>query len=147
MSIVDLKIPASRYEVGEWLDFNERATRAELTPVSIRAMSNLADAWQLTVVETVELLGGVAESSWHAWQNSPPKKPLTVDQLTRVSLLLGIFTSLRVMHAGSLANEWVRRPNFNPLFDGATPLGAMITGGIPVMVEVRALLDSRRGGL
>jgi hypothetical protein len=64
-----------------------------------------------------------------------------------VSLLLGIYTALHVLHAGALADEWVRRPNTNPIFGGRAPLQAMLAGGIPVMIEVRGLLDGRRGGL
>lgn len=147
MSIVDVRVPASRYEVGDWPDLRDGATRSELTPVSIQAMVRLGEAWNLSVAEIVDLLGGVAQSTWYAWQQSSSKKPLTADQLTRVSLLLGIYTSLRILHDGPLANEWVQRPNRNPIFGGRTPLQAMIEGGIPVMVEVRALLDGRRGGL
>jgi hypothetical protein len=64
-----------------------------------------------------------------------------------VSYLLGIYTALRALHQGELADRWVRRPNTNVLFDGRTPIDTMITGGIPAMAEVRALLDARRGGL
>ena len=64
-----------------------------------------------------------------------------------MSLLLGIYTALHVLHPGQLADEWVQRPNSNPQFAGRTPLQAMLSGGIPAMLEVRALLDGRRGGL
>ena len=116
------------------------------TPAAIKAMGRLAERWQLTVSEVGQLLGGVSPSSWHSWQSSTPGA-LTTDQLTRVSLLLGIYTALHVLHPGELADEWVRRPNTNLAFDGRTPLQAMLAGGIPVMIEVRALLDGRRGGL
>jgi hypothetical protein len=32
------------------------------------------------------------------------------------------------------------------MFEGGTPLTYMIKGGLPSMVRVRQLLDSRRGG-
>ena len=72
---------------------------------------------------------------------------MTTDQLTRVSFLLGIYTALHVLHPGALADDWPRRPNSNALFGGRSPLQALLAGGIPAMLEVRSLLDGRRGGL
>ena len=72
---------------------------------------------------------------------------MTTDQLTRVSFLLGIYTSLHVLHPCALADACPRRPNSNTLFGGRTPLQALLAGGIPAMLEVRSLLDGRRGGL
>lgn len=145
-SLTDVRVPAVRSEVGEWPDLTDPDVRARLTPAAVRGVAGLAQAWELTVQHVGHLLGGVSPSSWHAWQKNPPGA-LSTDQLTRVSLLLGIYTSLHVLHEGRLADEWVRRPNSNRLFGGAAPLDVMIAGGIPVMVEVRALLDGRRGGL
>ncbi len=146
MVMLDVSVPATRFEVGAWPDLDDRSTRAELTPAAVKAVARLADRWRLTVADVSRLLGGISESSWHSWQNSTPKA-LGIDQLTRTSLLLGIFTALHVLHEGPLADEWVHRPNTNALFGGRTPLAVMLAGGIPAMLEVRALLDGRRGGL
>ncbi len=146
MTLFDVRLPAEAHEVGEWPDFQERSTRADLTPAAVKAMARLAERWRVTVPEIGLLLGGLSDSSWHSWQRTTPSA-LTTDQLTRVSLLLGIYTALHVLHPGQLADEWVQRPNSNPQFAGRTPLQAMLSGGIPAMLEVRALLDGRRGGL
>jgi hypothetical protein len=37
-------------------------------------------------------------------------------------------------------------PNENPMFAGDTPLCYLTKGGLPAMLRVRQLLDSRRGG-
>ena len=146
MTVLDVRLPATPSEVGVWPDLHDRDVRAELTPAAIRAVARVADRWRLTVGDVCSLLGAISESSWHSWQRSAPAA-LSVDQLTRVSLLLGIYTSLHVLHPGPLADEWVRRTNSNVLFLGRTPLDVMRVGGIPAMLEVRALLDGRRGGL
>lgn len=146
MSVLDVREPASRFEVGQWPDLGDPVRRAELTPAALAGMGRLADRWQLTVRQVGDLLGGVSPSTWHAWKSTPPVE-LGVDQLTRVSLLLGIYTALHVLHRGELADQWVSRPNTNRIFAGRTPLQAMIDGGIPVMISVRTLLDGRRGGL
>ena len=146
MHTLDIRTPATRSEVGPWPDLADSATRAELTPAAVRGLVRLAGAWHLTTTDVTALLGGIAPSTWHAWKRTAPAE-LTMDQLTRISLLLGIYTALHVLHAGPLADAWVSRPNTNALFAGRTPLAAMCTGGIPVLIEVRALLDGRRGGL
>lgn len=146
MPLMDVRTPAARHEVGVWPDLNDARRRAELTPAGVKAIANLADRWGLQVSQVCDLLGGLSPSSWHAWKASPPKE-LSIDQLTRVSLLIGMYTALHALHPGPLADEWPRRPNTNALFSGKTPVQAMIDGGIPAMVQVRALLDGRRGGL
>ena len=146
MTLQEVRSPAAQFEVGEWPDLNDPSRRRALTPAALKAARRLADRWRLSVKQIGDLLGGVPSSTWHAWKSSPPPE-FGVDQLTRVSLLLGIYTSLQVLHPGELAHSWIARPNTNPIFRGRTPLQAMIDGGIPTMVEVRTLLDGRRGGL
>ena len=143
LSLLEDGVPARPDEIGIWPDLGDREIRAEFTPVALKALNRLMDKWQLTVREMCDLLGGLSESSWHSWQRSVPEA-MTVDQLTRTSLLLGIFGALHVIHSGPLADEWIRLANSNRMFGRRTPLAVMIAGGIPTMVEVRALLDGRR---
>ncbi len=140
-----LRAPASRYQTPNPPDLNHAAERRRLSPAAYRAMVGLAGAWKLSVDEVGALLGGVAPSTWHSWKASPPAD-LGVDRLTRISYLIGIFTALHVLHHDALADEWVRLANTNVLFNGRAPLEVMAMGGIPMMAEVRTLLDSRRGG-
>lgn len=140
-----VRYPASRFETQAWIDLRDPRERARLTPAAVRGLSNLAQAWGLTVADVCTLLGDVSASTWHAWAHKPPKS-LGVDRLTRASYLLGIYTALHVLYGPRLADEWVSLPNTNPMFNGATPLSVMLRGGIPAMERVRALLDARRGG-
>jgi hypothetical protein len=66
--------------------------------------------------------------------------------LTRISILTGIFKGLNILYSKKLADRWVQLPNENPMFEGKTALAYMIKGGLPAMLRVRQLLDSRRGG-
>lgn len=141
-----LTAPASRYELPELPDLTDLATRQRLSGPAVRGVARLADVWGLRTESVGRLLGQVPDSTWYAWKAKPPAD-LGMDRLTRTSLLLGIRTALRALHSRELADRWVHLPNTNVLFGGRTPLEAMERGGIPVMVEVRALLDGRRGGL
>jgi hypothetical protein len=75
-----------------------------------------------------------------------PDRVLDADRLTRVSLLVGIFKALHVLHSEALADRWVHLPNSNRIFAGATPLDYMMRGGLPAIETVRRLLDARRAG-
>lgn len=144
-------MPSESYSTGEPQNAADReglsdtATRAEMTPSAVQAMTELELRWKLTSGEVSQLIGGVAVSMWDSWKQYPPDA-LTAEQLSRISLLLGIFAALHVLHDDQLADQWVRRPNTNELFGGSTPLDSMIEGGVTTMLQVRALLDSRRAG-
>jgi hypothetical protein len=140
-----VRYPASRFETQAWVDLRDPSEQARLTPAAVRGVARLADAWGLSVTDVCSLLGEVSPSTWHAWAHRPPKS-LGVDRLTRASYLLGIYAALHVLYGDELADQWVRLPNTNALFNGSTPLDVMLRGGIPAMERVRALLDARRGG-
>jgi hypothetical protein len=75
-----------------------------------------------------------------------PDRVLEADRLTRISYVVGIFKALHILHGRALADEWVRLPNTNAIFDGQTPLAYMVRGGLPALQTVRRLLDARRAG-
>jgi hypothetical protein len=90
------------------------------------------------------LLGWVSSGRYYELKRSG-KGTLTQDKLTRISLLIGIFKALNILFSRKLANQWVTRANSNPFFANL-PLLARMRSGRMGMVDVRRLLDSRRGG-
>ena len=72
---------------------------------------------------------------------------LSSDTLERISYVMGIYKALHILYGDKLADEWVRLPNANAVFNGRSPLAAMLGGGLLAMQTVRRLLDARRGGL
>jgi uncharacterized protein (DUF2384 family) len=131
-------------DVGKVPDLGAAPTRRRLTPPAIKAFFKIAEAWELKNDEARALLGSLSSGKYFELKKHH-KGALTQDELTRVSLLIGIFKSLNILFSRKLANQWVSRPNSNPLFNHAAPL-ALIRSGIPGMMSVRRLLDSRRGG-
>jgi hypothetical protein len=75
-----------------------------------------------------------------------PARTLDEDQLTRISLLVGIYKALNILYSPKLADAWMTLPNTNPMFGGDTPLSYARRGGIPALLRIRQLLDARRGG-
>jgi hypothetical protein len=140
-----VRYPLTRYEPLPVPDLGSRAERERLSPGALRAFFNIAARWKLRDEDARALLGGVSNGPFYEMKKSPART-LDADRLTRISYLVGIFKALGVLYSEALADEWVRRPNRNPLFAGQTPLGYMIRGGLPAMQTVRRLLDARRAG-
>jgi hypothetical protein len=91
------------------------------------------------------LLGGISSGSFYALKNRAAKT-LDEDQLTRISLLVGIYKALNILYGQNLADAWIALPNTNPMFAGDSPLHYVRKGGIPAFLRVRQVLDARRGG-
>lgn len=122
------------------------ADQARLTPAATKAVIRIAGLWDLSTAEACGLLGGISERTWYRMKNAP-SEAMGQDMLTRISALVGIFKGLRLLFSEPLSDGWVKRPNRHPVFAGRTPLTAMVEGGIPKMLEVRAYIDALRGGL
>lgn len=140
-----LTYPAARYRGDPPPDLGTRAARERLSGPALRGFFNIMTRWQVRDEDARALLGGVSNGPFYEMKRNPDRT-LDTDRLTRISYLVGIFKALRILHAEPLADEWVRLPNRNPLFDGRTPLDYMIRGGLPAMQIVRRLLDARRAG-
>jgi uncharacterized protein (DUF2384 family) len=126
-------------------DLTDAATRKRLSPAAIAAFFQIVEKWDVKNEEAMLLLGGISHGRYYALKKTG-RGVLTQDELTRVSLLIGIFKALNILFQQRLANQWMSRPNSNPLFHDAPPLETIKNGGVPGMLEVRRLLDARRGG-
>lgn len=120
--------------------------RQRLTAAAVKAVLRLTGAWNASNAEGAALLG-VSESTWDRMKAGRWEGVLSQDQLTRASALIGIFKGLHLLFANDLADRWPRLENRAPVFDGRTPIRAMIEGGIPRMLETRQYIDALRGGL
>lgn len=76
------------------------------------------------------LLGGMSNGKYHDIKKNR-RGTLTQDELTRVSYLIGIFKALSILFSKKLADQWIRRPNMNPMFKGASPLDIILRTGMP----------------
>ena len=126
-------------------DLTDAATRRRLGPPAIAAFFKIVEKWGVRNEDAMLLLGGISHGRYYALKKTG-RGVLTQDELTRVSLLIGIFKALNILFQQKLANQWVMRANSNPLFHEAPPLRALTQDGVPGMLEVRRLLDARRGG-
>lgn len=134
------------------IDLTDKDVRVRVTPAALKALFRIIDAWQLTAEQGRGLLGGISSGKYGTLRQkiTAGKDDLPVlkmDELQRISFLIGITKALRILHSSDLADKWVRLPNRNPLFSGQPPVDYAIRGGIPALANIRKLLDARRGFL
>lgn len=141
-----LAYPATRYAAPEPVDITSPEERKRLGPSALKAFFNIVRCWHLRDEDAMQLLGGLASSTYYAMKKSP-RRTLDADTMLRISYLIGIFKALNILHGKALADRWIALANSNPIFRGAAPLEYMIRGGIPAIALVRRLLDARRGGI
>ena len=137
--------PLAGFSIEFAPDLSDRAVQERLSFAAARAFFKIAHAWSLPDESTRRLLGGVSNGVFYQLKGGE-KKILDQDKLTRISLLVGIFKALNILYSRELADSWIDLPNTNPMFGGDPPLRYLIRGGVPALLRVRQLLDSRRGG-
>ena len=112
---------------------------------ALRTFWRLAEAWELSAAEQATLLG-VGRTTLYQWKQGKVA-PLDRHLLERLSHLFGIYSSLQILFPASRrADEWLRKPNSAPLFDGHSALDRMLGGQVSDLYVVRQYLDAQRGG-
>ena len=120
--------------------------RRQMSGPAVRAFLNVAEAWNLSNEARRALLGWPAESTFFKYK-AGEIGTLSLDMLTRISLVLGIYKDLHILYPEpDLADRCVSLPNNKALFGGRPALSLMTEAGMDGLYQVRRLLDARRGG-
>jgi uncharacterized protein (DUF2384 family) len=125
-------------------DLSRLETRERLSQSAVDGFFAIMDKWQIPIERAGDLLGGIPRST--AYKLRTAAGTLRQDELTRISYIVGIYKALHILLPDDLADQWVARPNDNPLFHGQAPMDYMVRAGIPGLQQVRSLLDAERGG-
>jgi len=140
----------TRYKAAPLVNLMRKEERERLSPGATRAFFNIVEKWKICDEDARELLGGVSHGTFHDLKaftsGKGAERTLEADRLLRISLLIGIFKALGILHGEAVANRWVHLPNTNRLVGGRTPLAFMVEGGLPAIQTVRRLLDARCSG-
>lgn len=126
-------------------DLSSKEVLKRLSPSAVKAFLKICELWELRDEDARQLLGGMSNGAFYELKRKA-RGTLDQDRLTRISILTGIFKALNILYGKKLADRWVHLSNDNPMFEGESPLTYMTKGGLPAMLRVRQLLDSRRGG-
>lgn len=124
----------------------QKRPAAEVRAVALKAYSRIADHWSLTGREAAAL-ADMSESTWKRAKKPGYAGELSRDQMLRLSAIVGIYKALELYFDPPLAQRWIKLPNGGPEFDGTRPIDAMIAGGLPKILRVRAYVDALRGGM
>ncbi len=103
----------------------------------------IMDRWQCSQDEQCILLGIDSRTTLNKYRRSeyPPK--INRDMLERMSYILNINKSLKIIFTNKdSVNNWVRKPNSHPFFNGSSAMDVMLNGNIAdlynVAVQVKA---------
>lgn len=124
--------------------------RRHLGAPGIRAFLGLSEAWELNEEERLRVLGYPSRATYFNWVSKAKRGQellLPVDTLLRISAMLGIHKSLRILFNDAHDElSWLQSPHDAPTFGGQAPM-ALVTGGSPDgIMLVRRYLDASRGG-
>ena len=129
----------------------EADKRRHLGGPGFRAFLGLSKAWDLNAEERLRVLGYPSRATYFNWVSKANKNQellLPVDTLLRISAMLGIHKSLRILFNNAQEErDWLRGPHDAPTFGGQLPM-ALVTNGTPDgIMLVRRYLDGFRGGM
>ena len=116
--------------------------RKALSGPALRTFFRIAELWSLSVEEQMTLLGLSARSTFFKWKKDPGVV-LPKDTLERISCIAGVYKALQILlPAERAADEWVKRPNAAPPFNGRSALDRMMSGQVADLFLVRQYLDA-----
>jgi hypothetical protein len=138
--------PAARYTPEPLVNLNSYDQRKRLSGSSLAAFFKIMELWNVRDEDAKLLLGGVSNGLFYEMKKNPKDKVLDVDQMYRISYLLGIFKAINILHGQQLADRWAQIRNDGPLFHGQKPLQYMIDGGLPTFQDVRRFLEGQIQG-
>lgn len=125
--------------------------RRRLSGPGLRTFLALAERWRLSETERLAILGYPSRSTYHAWCQKARRGgdiTLDLDQLTRISIVLGIHQALMILfETEEQGRAWLRTPHASPVFGGQRPIDLVTSGTQDGLLYVRRFLDGARGGL
>lgn len=108
----------------------------------------ILDKWQCSTDEQLTLLGISSRSTLNKYKESSGGIRLGVDLQERMSYILNIHKSLRVLFSlDESIYGWVRKPNSHPFFAGRSAMDVMQGGRVADLYEVANRLHAWRGGM
>ena len=114
--------------------------------VALKGFFGICREWGCTEEEMMQMLGGVSQSTLARYQ-ALPHVTLSQDTLERISYILGIYESLRVMYpTAERANRRIRLETSEPPYLGASALDFMAQGSMKHLMETRRYFDAKRAG-
>ncbi|MCD8548469.1 MAG: MbcA/ParS/Xre antitoxin family protein [Aeromonadaceae bacterium] len=115
--------------------------------LALPAVFNILDKWQCSNEEQLALLGIESRTTLNSYKKCKGNQRLNRDTLERMSYILNIHKSLRILFtAEESVYGWVRKANSHPFFAGRSAMEIMRHGRVADLYEVSKRLSAWRGG-
>lgn len=118
----------------------------EKVEILCSAVIKAIDHWKLDSFEAAAVAGH-DKDNWESLRAGRRPALLTREQVTRASLIIGIFNDLRTQFSDPLRYSWLTNYNKSSIFQGRRPVDVMLNEGIPGMVSVRRYIEGVGGPL
>lgn len=115
---------------------------AQAGKVALTFFFGLMAKWGCSTAEQKVLLGSVGNTTYHKYKSLPEVR-LSHDLMERISYLMGIHKSLRIIFSNQVENayEWVSKPNQASPFNGQSALQFILSGRMTELSDVRRHLE------
>ena len=119
--------------------------KTQVAKTSMKTFFNICEKWGLNTEESIRLMGEPSRGTFFKWKRGEATK-LSQDQLTRVSIVLGVYKALRLLFpTAQQAHAWLNKPNTH--FKGKPAREQFCKGSIISMLDLRRYLDAVGGQL
>jgi putative toxin-antitoxin system antitoxin component (TIGR02293 family) len=107
--------------------------------VALKALSRIAERWQLRRQDLSGLLGRVPGRTLRDWYERD-RGQLSPDAIERISHIVAIYDGLhRLFGDSDYADRWIHNPN--DAFGGSKPVELLLSGSFTALVNVRQYID------
>lgn len=129
------------------LQAREVHTARKLSGTGLKVVLNIMEKWGCTP-EQVQAILRISRPAYYKYRKHPDDASLNQDQLERLSYLLNIHGSLRIIFENpDNVYGFMSMPNENPFFNGRSPLSLISSGSFAALYETFKRIDALRGGL
>ena len=97
----------------------------------------IMDRWQCSQDEQCTLLGIDSRTTLNKYRHGEYPPNINRDMLERMSYILNINKNLKIIFANKESvDNWVRKPNSHPFFNGSSAMNVMLHGNIADLYNV-----------
>lgn len=126
---------------------SDKQSQKQIAATGLKTVFAILDKWHCTA-EQIQRILQISKAAYYKYRNDPGSASLTQDQLERISYLLNIHSSLRLLFDNPQnLYGFMAMPNHNPYFNGQSPLDIISSGQFSALYETYKHIDALRGGL
>lgn len=125
----------------------DRQSQRKAVAAGLKTALAILDKWQCSA-EQIQRILQISKAAYYKYRHDPACASLSQDQVERISYLLNIHASLRLLFDNPQnVYGFMSLPNNNPYFNGASPLQVISSGEFAALYETFKRIDALRGGM